>query len=152
MKNYELLYLISGQYTDSEAESIRQKVNEQIKKYGGVVGYEENLGKKKLAYPIKKVLHGHYLVVEFELSDGVMLKNLINDLRLDKEILRSQIIAKAKYSPAKPSQRLQSERPVSTEQPEETKKETKKPAKDNKVSIENLNEKLDELLQDDSII
>jgi len=67
MKNYELLYIVSNQYTEDELKTIKDKVNTLLQKYGGVLGFTEFLGKKKLAYPIDKVNHGYYVVAEFEL-------------------------------------------------------------------------------------
>ena len=52
MKNYELLYIVSNQYTEDELKTIKDKVNTLLQKYGGVLGFTEFLGKKKLAYPI----------------------------------------------------------------------------------------------------
>ena len=47
IKNYELFYLVSNQYTEDELKTIKEKVNSILKKYGGQLGYRESLGKKK---------------------------------------------------------------------------------------------------------
>ena len=99
MKNYELLYIISNQYTEDEAKSIKEKIDGVIKSHGGVIGYENLMGKRKLAYPIDKIAHGYYTLTEFELEDGTKLKEINDFLRLDKEILRAQVIAKKKITP-----------------------------------------------------
>ena len=175
MKNYELLYIVSNQFTDDEAKTVSQKVNTQVEKYGGKIGYEDNMGKKKLAYPINKALHGYYFCAEFETEQPEKIKDLTNDLRLDKEILRAQIIVKpkitaeeieqkknrvdqildeldSKSSPAAPVREVREKREEKNEQLNppaggEEKKTSAKPAK-----TKNLDEKLDELLQDDTIV
>ncbi|MFA5029958.1 MAG: 30S ribosomal protein S6 [Patescibacteria group bacterium] len=157
MTNYELLYIVSNQYTDDEAEKIKTKVDGLIKKYGGLIGYNENFGKKRLAYPIKKALHGYYLVTEFEMEDASALKGLVNDLNLDKEILRAQIItrpknireelAKARSSRPRINAPLNKDEVIKEKAPKD-----KDDAKSKKISIENLDEKLDEMLKDDNIL
>jgi small subunit ribosomal protein S6 len=123
-------------------------------KHGAVLGYQEFLGKKKLAYPINKIAHGYYLVLEFELADGQALKEINNLLRLDKQILRSLIISKKKITSeeiARQKQEAQEEKNESTrEKPAEEK--TSKKTESKKASLENLDEKLDELLKTDDLV
>ena len=159
-KNYELLYIVSNQYTDDELKMIKEKVNTILKKYGAELGYSEFLGKKKLAYPINKISHGYYLVVEFELADPTAVKSLANDLKLDKEVLRSQIIAKPKITQkeierqARQRARAAQEDKARAEgkpapkfiKPKEAKKESQK------VDMKQLDEKLEEMLNDDVIM
>lgn len=149
MKNYELLYIVSNQYTEEELPAIREKVNELIVKRGGVVGYQENLGKRKLAYPIKKVAHGYYVITEFELEEGKNLETINTDLRLDKEIVRAQIVVKPKITAQEIEKMKQRAEAVQVE-PEEAK--TKPTAAAKKAKTKNLDEKLDEILKDDNIL
>ena len=79
--HYELLYLISGAYTEEELATIKEKVKNLIAKFEGQITFEDSFGKKKLAYPIKKAFHGYYLLYEFDL-DGERLKDLSNGLKL----------------------------------------------------------------------
>jgi small subunit ribosomal protein S6 len=153
MQNYELLYIVSNQYTEDELLPIREKVNSILGKYGAQLGFSEFLGKKKLAYPIDKVNHGYYVVVEFELEDGSAIATINNDLKLDKEVLRAQIIAKPKIT-EKEIERAQKQRARAAEEaaPNATPKPVaKKPEAKKKVDMKQLDEKLDEILSDDSI-
>jgi small subunit ribosomal protein S6 len=170
MKNYELLYIISNQYTEDEAKVIKEKIDGTIKSHGGTIGYENPMGKRKLAYPINKVAHGYYVLTEFELEDGRNLIEISNFLRLDKEILRNQIIAKKKITPeeierqkkqeaefkeieTKEERAERTERPARSERPERKKEE--RPATtekiEKKVETKPLDEKLDEILSGDII-
>jgi len=153
-KNYELLYIVPNQYTESELKDIKEKVEALLTKSGAVLGYQEFLGKKKLAYPINKVAHGYYLVVEFELADPSILKEITNFLRLDKQILRSQIIIKKKITNEEiarqkreaQEERAEPAREKSVEEKPARKAEVKKP------SFKNLDEKLDEILKTDDLV
>ncbi len=146
MKNYELLYIVSNQYTEEEAKKIQDKVNEMVKSNGGVLGYEESYGRKKLAYPINHIAHGYYFLAEFELEDGTKIKEINENLRLDKEILRAQIIRKdKKTNPEKKARALKEER---EEKPEVKKEKIVK----EKVITKNLDDKLEEILKTDDLV
>ncbi|MFA6422500.1 MAG: 30S ribosomal protein S6 [Candidatus Buchananbacteria bacterium] len=169
MKNYELLYIIPNQYTEDEAKKIQDKIDSLLKKNEAIIGFQEFLGKKKLAYPINKIAHGYYVVTEFELEDGTKLASVNNELRLDKEILRAQIIEKHKITPAEiakqKKQREEGQMEEGTEREHDRdnrdrnrERREEKPApkvekpESKKISIENLDEKLNEILSDDSVV
>ena len=153
-KNYELLYIVSNQYTESELKDIKEKVEALLAKNGALLGYQEFLGKKKLAYPINKVAHGYYIVTEFELQSGEALKTISNSLRLDKQILRAQIISKKKITEeeiTRQKREAQEERNESAkEKPAEEKPVKKTEIK--KANLKNLDEKLDEILKTDDLV
>ncbi|OQA36780.1 MAG: 30S ribosomal protein S6 [Parcubacteria group bacterium ADurb.Bin326] len=164
MKNYELLYIIPNQYTEDEAKGIKEKIDGVIKSHGGVIGYENLMGKRKLAYPIDKIAHGYYILTEFELEDGTKLKEINDFLRLDKEILRAQVIAKKKITPEEIERQKKqeaefkeietkddrSERPARAPRKEE--RPVAKEKVEKKVEAKPLDEKLNEILSGDDII
>jgi len=162
MKNYEMLYIVSNQFTEHELEDIRKHVNGLIEKFGGVVGYQDLIGKKKLSYPINKAIHGYYVVTEFELEDGSKIDALTNELKLDKQVLRAQIISKPKITEAEIKRykaRLQKEAEAESA-PEgqdrkprrsiATKESPSKPKVD-PAKMKKLDDKLDEILKDDNV-
>lgn len=150
MKNYELLYIVSNQYTNDEAKAIKEKVNAMLKGHGAVFGLEEDLGKKKLAYPIDQAAHGYYFLAEFELEDGRALKEINNWLRLDKEILRAQIISKKKLT-AEDIEKAK-KREAARIRPDKPESKPTKTDDDKKVDIKDLDEKLEEILKTDDLV
>ncbi len=92
MKLYELLYIIGTQFTDPEIEAIRKSVISLIEKEGATISRHENLGKIKLAYPIKGMRHGTYILIHFS-AEPSRLKDIDRQLRLTEEVLRHQIVA-----------------------------------------------------------
>jgi len=90
MRQYELLYIIPAAFTDDEIKEIQKKVLGYIERLEGKVTRHENLGKLKLAYPIDKYRHGHYILIQFEVVAEAVAK-LEKDLRLDDQVLRSVI-------------------------------------------------------------
>ncbi len=93
---YELLYIIPNNFTEEEAQKIHEKVKDNISQKGAEISFEDNWGKKKLAYPIKHFNHGYYNLLEFLLT-----KDKVNEvdhfLKFSDEVLRHQIVIK-KYS------------------------------------------------------
>lgn len=156
MQNYELLYIIPNQYTDEEAKKIKKKIDAMLKGFGAIIGIEEDMGKKKLAYPIGQVAHGYYILSEFELEDGAKLAEINNNLRLDKEILRAQIVIKQKLTPEQIEKAKKREAARSRMMKEAAEKEgSAKPAAksdDKKAGTKKLDDKLEEILKSDDLV
>ena len=147
MNHYEILYLASASYTESELTPIQDKVKEFIKKYQGQITSEENLGKKKLAYPIKQNYQGYYLLYEFDLP-GESLKDLERSLRLTGDVLRHIIVKTPKVKIKIPRRvRPAWEKPEMT--PPKTTEEKEKEKEKEKIRLEDLDQKLDEILEGD---
>jgi len=155
--HYELLYLVPANYTEEELVPIKEKVKGLISKFKGEITFEDSLGKKKLAYPVAKNHQGYYLLYEFNL-DGNELKNLDKELKLTNEVLRHIMVKKAlksktllKTTEEKLDKKLE-EKPIKKEsKPEkntEKKPETGSIDKD-KIKLEDLDERLDEILDGD---
>ena len=163
--HYEMLYIISNRYTEEESKKIAEKVKELIKKEGGEITYEEEWGKKKLAYPINHFNYGYYSLVEFDLEVD-KLEKVNTTMRIMKEILRHAIIRKAKLTPeeiqkekekARAAIKKLREEKESKEEPKEEKveekKEEKKESKEKKkIDLKQLDEKLDKLLEVDDLL
>ncbi len=90
---YELLYIVPSPFTEKDLPNISKKVEEIVNSFGGKIKQEENLGNRKLAYPIKQIYRGFYVLVEFEV-DSLKLKELNLKLKLTPEILRYLVTKK----------------------------------------------------------
>ena len=91
--HYELLYLISNQFTEEEVKPIAEKINKIISDNGGNITLAEDWGKRRLSYPINNFYHGYYGLVEFDLA-GEQLAKVDRFLRMSSDILRHQIVSK----------------------------------------------------------
>ena len=69
------MYLLGSQVADTEVPAVTAQILKFVSDFGGSEVKETQLGKKKLAYPIKKTRNGHYVVVDF-----VMDSRKVNDL------------------------------------------------------------------------
>ncbi len=177
LRHYEMLYIIPVKYTVDELPGVQGKIKEIWAEYGCEVTYEEDLGKRKLSYPIQHTHHGYYYVIEFNLEADKLVK-LNESLRLSSDVLRHLIVSKAERTAEEMAAEKdrQSRREEEEEQDLKRKIESRanpkgkakivtakpadkpeeKPASSSattssKVSIEDLDKKLDELI-DDSIL
>lgn len=94
---YELIYIIPVKYAGKEFEKIQNKIKEIIQQEGGQIAYEENLGKKKLSYSIKRNSQGFYIINEFEIESD-KAKNVNNKIKLTQEVIRHLILKKKKLT------------------------------------------------------
>ena len=144
MTKYEVLCLLSGNHSDDEIIPIKDKIREMIKKRGGLIVSEENFGKRKLAYPIKQIRAGFYILIEFD-AETESIKKLDDDLRLSPEIMRHIVVKRAARKP----QRL----PFTPRPTEKESFDFSKPLEEeklkSKMTMEDLDKKLDEILEGD---
>ena len=87
MPKYELMYILSSAVSDNDAPAISNEIDKFITDNGGKLLSTEMLGKKKLAYPIKKTRNGFYILTTFNF-DGPKIQALENKIRSIDAIIR----------------------------------------------------------------
>jgi len=147
MKHYELLYIIPGKYTEEEAEAISTKIKELVKKCGGEITMTDNLGNNRLAYDIKGAQTGNFMVLEFN-AEPNKIKELDNAMKLATELTRHQIVVKKEETE---EEILRAKRRQERQEKMAQKAEAEKVAPAPKVSLEELDKKLGEILSGDII-
>jgi small subunit ribosomal protein S6 len=158
--HYELLFIVPNKFTDEEAAAISEKIKGLITGNGGTITFNQDWGKKKLAYPIKHNFHGYYFLMEFDLAAD-KLAAIDRTIRLMADILRHQVVVKMlkteaqivrdKEIAAKIAAREAKEE--KEKEVEEEKKKTEEKTKDaKKVDLKDLDAKLNELLDADSLL
>lgn len=163
MQHYELLLLIPGSINDGEIPAIKEKAAVFITKIGGKITKDLDWERRKLAYAIKQETFGHYWLFEFD-AESTGLKELHHQLSLTPEILRF-LLTTAKVKTAeeiKHDEMIQEK--IKARKAEKVKKELKEvkeiekkveePKKEEektegKVTMEDLDKKLDEILGSD---
>ena len=91
MPKYELMYILSSAVSDNDVPTVSSEVDKFIQEQGGTLLSQEMMGKKKLAYPIKKTRNGFYVLQTFNL-DGIKLTPLDNKLRSMEPIIRYLVV------------------------------------------------------------
>ena len=90
MNNYEIVYIIHPALQEGRLSDIKNKIHDKIVSFKGKVLYDDNWGKKKLAYAIDKQKYGTYLFCQF-LLEGKDVKEINTDCELNSNILRHLI-------------------------------------------------------------
>ncbi len=91
MTEYEVTYILRPSLEESEVEQRANAIAEILKNQGGDVTGIERLGKKRLAYEIKDVREGNYVVMQFK-SEAAASKELERQLKLHEDVLRALIV------------------------------------------------------------
>ncbi len=89
MKKYELLLVLPGTLDEKEAEKQVQEIKASV----GANSQDlelNNLGKVRLAYPIKQIRYGYYYTLVFN-AEADAVKVISDKLRLRADVLRSMI-------------------------------------------------------------
>ncbi len=87
MPKYELMYILSSAVSDNDVPAVTAEVDKFLTDNKGTLLSQEMLGKKKLAYPIKKTRNGFYVLETFNI-EGSKLQELDNKLRSMEPIIR----------------------------------------------------------------
>jgi len=146
MNKYELLLITPAKVSEKEIPQVSENIAKLISEQGAKVTLEDNLGRKKLAYPIAKNQVGNYLLFQFTGSADLAQK-IKEALKLTPEIIRYQLVANPPSQEAKQG-REKKEIPAKSQ----LKKEKVKPKdKERKINLEDLEEELDNILEDQII-
>jgi len=168
-QHYELLYIVTSSADDKKLEEVNQKISGFITQNDGSITKKDDWGKRKLAYVINHEKYGNYVLMEFD-ADREMLKKLDASMQLMPELLRQIVVSKRVKSESEvakekqlkekiEAKRAEKQRAVETEErattkeileekPTERTKNTKD-AKGEKISLEDLDKKLDEILKEE---
>ena len=90
MKQYELTVLIHPDL-EADLDTPLAKVRDIITTAGGKIIKEDNWGKKKLAYPIKREDFAVYVYMDVELPADAPLK-ISNTLNITDEVIRYLLV------------------------------------------------------------
>jgi small subunit ribosomal protein S6 len=93
MRDYEAMFIFHPELTEEKLEQSVQAVEKIIK--GNTKGElkTEHMGKKTLAYKIKKVNEGYYVNYDFQ-APAVAIAKIKAELKHSEDILRYVIFAK----------------------------------------------------------
>jgi small subunit ribosomal protein S6 len=89
MQKYELLLILPGTLDDKEVEARSQEIVALVGEHGSDVQIQ-SMGKNRLAYPIKQIRYGYYFAITFK-SDAKKVKELENKLGLMRDLLRAMV-------------------------------------------------------------
>ncbi len=86
MNKYESVVIIDPSVEEEKVKDLSQKFTEIIN-HDGTVEKVEELGKKKLAYEVKKNKEGYYVVINFEANPS-LIAELERNYRIMDEVIK----------------------------------------------------------------
>jgi small subunit ribosomal protein S6 len=87
MNNYETLYVLKPTLTDEETAANIAKVEEILVREGAEILATNNMGMRKLAYPVEKNERGVYTIVYFKAA-GTVINELERNLKFNEEVIK----------------------------------------------------------------
>jgi small subunit ribosomal protein S6 len=91
LREYETTIIVQPEISDDGAAAIFERLEAVLTENDSIRLLNESLGKRKLAYEIRKFHKGHYYILSY-LSDGKVVAPLERALRLNESILRFMTI------------------------------------------------------------
>jgi ribosomal protein S6 len=149
MKKYELMLVLPGTLDEKEAETRSNEILGMVKENDPEAEIRP-MGKMRLAYPIKQIRYGYFYTIIFSVEPSIA-PVLQDKLRLTRDLLRAMV---TEYNPKyTPTQKLTYSTnsagvTVMNEGPKETEAQKEPEAK---VTMQDINKKLDEILSGDII-
>jgi len=81
------MYIGTPETADEDIVKLNDAIEELVVKEGGTVVKTENIGRRKMAYPIKKKTEGHYVLFEIE-DSGQTIAELERRMRVNDTVIR----------------------------------------------------------------
>jgi small subunit ribosomal protein S6 len=150
-QEYDVFLLLSGTYTDEQIKEVETNVKEVVEKAEGEIVFFDETIRRRLAYVIQKIRNGIYYKMRVNIEKE-SVDSLGKELRMINDIMRLSIVVARDYK--KVEERVDdrdSEEKVVSEKKEETaepKEEAKKEVAPEKVNEEELDKKIDGILED----
>jgi small subunit ribosomal protein S6 len=91
MKKYEVMFIVKSTQESDEIKKTAEDIKKVVTDNNGKVVEFNELGEKKLAYPIKKEISGYYYVMTIE-ANKESVSELDRKASINENILRHLII------------------------------------------------------------
>jgi small subunit ribosomal protein S6 len=86
-RTYEVMYIGTPDVGDDDITQLNEAIERMIADEGGTVVRTDNMGRRPLAYPIKKKREGYYVLFEVE-GSGQEIAELERRMRVNDTIIR----------------------------------------------------------------
>ena len=138
MNHYEIVFVVDPQL-DTESK-LFNKCLDTVKSIDGLTHRSEDIGIRKLAYPINDKNTGHYFLLNIE-CDPKKLKDVEALFKFDESIMRSSLVKKKRAETEPSSLLTQTVSQLKSDVPSEPIVDVKKNIEEEKKSEEKIIEK-----------
>lgn len=95
MNKYEIMFIVKADVSEEDEKNTVKAFEKVLTDMGAKIINSKDLGKKKLAYEIKKQVRGYYHLLNVE-CDSKAVKEFDRKALIDEKILRHLIIKEEK--------------------------------------------------------
>ena len=88
MKKYELVFIADPRLSEEDVVALTDEYKGMLTKGGGTISKQESWGKKRLAYPIRKLSEGYYVLYNVELESGNPFPEVERRMQQNDNVLR----------------------------------------------------------------
>ena len=86
-RTYELMYIVRPDMTDEDQDKLISTLEHAVTSSGGQVKNMEKMGKRRLAYTVRRFHDGMYMLLTFEGSGG-LVHELERRLRVSEPVIK----------------------------------------------------------------
>lgn len=94
MREYETVFITHPNQPESQHKQQIERLGHLIERHEGRLFYARNMGRRALAYPIKKQSKGLYTCLDY-VAGGAAVNEIERSLRLDENVLRFLTVVRA---------------------------------------------------------
>ena len=87
MTCYETLFVVKPTLTEEEIAATITKVKDILVKEGAELVATDDMGMRKLAYPVEKHARGYYTVLFYK-AEGTVIKELERNLKISEDVIK----------------------------------------------------------------
>jgi small subunit ribosomal protein S6 len=87
MNCYETLFVVKPTLTEEEITATITKVKDVLAKEGAELVATDDMGMRKLAYPVDKHARGYYTVLFYK-AEGSVIKELERNLKISEDVIK----------------------------------------------------------------
>jgi small subunit ribosomal protein S6 len=86
-RTYELMFIVRPDMTEEDQDKLVAHLESQVGTAGGTVKSVERMGKRRLAYLVRRFQDGIYILMTLE-GDGAMVKEVERRLRVTEPVIK----------------------------------------------------------------
>jgi small subunit ribosomal protein S6 len=87
MPNYEIMFIVNPNATDEDIDKINSQIESVITTPGGQVQKVEKMGKRRLAYEVRRFREGHFVLFALT-GNGDIVKEVGRRLRVLEPVIK----------------------------------------------------------------
>ena len=87
MTCYETLFVVKATLTDEETAAQIAKIKDILTKEGAELVATDDMGMRKLAYPVEKNNRGYYTVLFYK-AEGTLINELERNLKINEDVIK----------------------------------------------------------------